>query len=334
MKLKNFTKRVLKKFRRPGMRRMEKENRRLRKRLNDPAALERAKKIGLHPESFLIITLDSCRYDIFDQADIPAMKSIGDYYCANPQATFTFASHAALFVGMTPGVATSRERYKNPKVGRIFRIVNKIAGGIRSDYIQLQGRTIVDGYKNIGYRTLGTAASRWFNPKVSTGQILTSDFEEFFYTLTDVEAQVAWLLERMNKDTSRPFFTFINIMETHVPYHHQGAPWEKKNPCVLFGENNDADICREHQQKCLEFTDRALAPLIDIFQRAGASILCMGDHGDCHGEDGLWAHGIYHEEVMKVPMVYHLRPRHISPDDLNLDNENVEVPVLDEMLNS
>lgn len=334
MKLKRLTQSLLKAIRRPHMRRLEKENRRLRKQLNDPSSLRTAKQIGLHPDSFLIITLDSCRFDIFDRADIPAIKSIGEYYCTHAQATFTFASHAALFVGMTPGIPTSRERYKNPKVGRIFRIVNNIAGGIRSDYIQLQGRTIVDGFKNLGYRALGTASSRWFNTEVPTGQILTCDFDEFFYTRTDVEAQTAWLLDRISKNSKRPIFAFINIMETHVPYHYRGAPWEKKNPCVLFGENNDAELCRAHQQECLEFSDKALASLIQLYQRAGASILCMGDHGDCHGEDGLWAHGIYHEEVMKVPMVYHLRPRNVSPDEVNLDNENVEVPVLDEMLGS
>lgn len=285
----------------------------------------------LHPESFLIITLDSCRYDIFDDADIPVIKSIGEYFQAHSPAVFTFAAHAALFVGMTPGIASSRERYKNPKVGRIFRIVNRVAGGIRSDYMQLQGRTIVDGFRNRGYYAIGTASSRWFNPDVPTGTILTQDFNEFFNIGIDLEAQVGWLLNRMEEHDDQPIFAFINVGETHVPYHYRGAPWKKKNPCVLFGEENDAQVCHDHQLACLEFCDRVLAPLIQRFQNVGASILCMGDHGDCHGEDGLWAHGIYHENVMRVPMLYHLRPHHISADEINLDNENVEVLVLEEM---
>ncbi|MFG0330045.1 MAG: hypothetical protein ACF8PN_09125 [Phycisphaerales bacterium] len=323
----NLTKKALQ---HPGEVRRLMANKRLRRAYRG-GAIDALAEGTIHPDSLFIITLDSCRFDVFDEADAPTLKSIGEHYEAHTPAVFTFAAHASLFVGMTPGIATSRERYKNPKAGRIFRIVNTAAGGVRSDWIQLEGRTIVEGFRKLGYYTVGVAASRWFNPEVATGTILTQDFEDFRHSGTDIEAQVAYLTERINANRDRPIFAFVNVGETHIPYHYKGAPWPKKNICMLFGEENDAELCRERQRLCLEFTDEKIAPLVRLFQNSGASLLCMGDHGDCHGEDGVWAHGVYHEKVMKVPMVFHLRDRDPNGGPVDVSNEGDEVPVLAEM---
>lgn len=280
-------------------------------------------KAPIHPDSFLFVTLDSCRVDTFQSASAPAIKSIGQFVEAESSATFTFASHCAMWVGMTPGVATSREKYMNPKAGRIFRLINSVAGGVHDDYIQLSGRTVIDGFRNLGYHTIGTGAMRWFDPQVTTGIYLTQDFNDFQYTGTDIEAQVAYVLSKMAENPGKKFMVFMNVGETHVPYYHKNAPWPKANPCVPFGKNNDREACQVRQRACLEFVDAHLGKVIDVFQRAEASILCCADHGDCHGEDGLWAHGFYHEKVMKVPLVMRLRPR----TDLAKDRGNEGVGV-------
>ena len=91
-------------------------NRRARK--VDPeqaaAAIERQ---GIHPESILFVTLDSCRFDTFERAQCPHLKSIGPLIKADAPATFTLPSHAAMFVGITPRVARSTEPLLNPTVG-------------------------------------------------------------------------------------------------------------------------------------------------------------------------------------------------------------------------
>ncbi len=63
----------------------------------------------IDPASFLFITLDSCRYDTFRDAQAPNLKSIGPLHRAFAPATFTYASHAAMFVGFTPGIPEARE---------------------------------------------------------------------------------------------------------------------------------------------------------------------------------------------------------------------------------
>ncbi len=289
------------------------------------AALAQIQKSGIHPESFLFVTLDSCRVDTFQNARAPKIKSIGPMIEAESSATFTFASHCAMWVGMTPGVAKSREKYMNPKAGRIFRLVNSVAGGVHDDYIQLSGRTVIEGFKNLGYHTIGVGAMRWFDPQVTTGIYLTQDFNDFQYTGTDIEAQVAYVLSRIAANPGRKLFVFMNVGETHVPYYHKNAPWPKANPCVPLGKNNDREACQTRQKACLEFVDPHLGKVIDVFQQAGSSIMCCADHGDCHGEDGLWAHGFYHEKVLKVPMVMRLRPRGDEAKDRGNEGVGVEI---------
>ena len=77
----------------------------------------------LDPTSVLFITLDSCRYDTFESAAVPNIRSIGPVFKAKAPGNFTFASHAAMFVGFTPGVAERKEPLINPKFGKIFKIV-------------------------------------------------------------------------------------------------------------------------------------------------------------------------------------------------------------------
>ncbi len=70
--------------------------------------------------SFLFITLDSCRYDTFESTNIPNMKKIGPLHKAKSPSYFTFGSHSAMFVGFTPVMSSKKESFLNPKFGKIF----------------------------------------------------------------------------------------------------------------------------------------------------------------------------------------------------------------------
>ncbi|MFG0328903.1 MAG: sulfatase-like hydrolase/transferase [Phycisphaerales bacterium] len=329
MKLRRRIKLALKGLRHPGDIRRLLQNRRLARINTDELAASLQSSGAIHPDSVLFVTIDSCRFDVWQAANCPTLKSIGEPFEAEAPATFTLASHAAMFVGITPGIAGSREPYRNPKAGRIFRLVNGAAGGVRTDWIQLRGGTIVEGFKRRGFHTIGTGAMRWFDPSLDTGRLLTDDFDVFSYTGRDAEAQVAFALAELDKARGKPCFVFINIGETHIPYHYKGAPWPPVNHTMPFGKQNSRDKSQQRQRACLEFVDGALAPIIQGFQHADASIVCCADHGDCHGEDGLWGHGFYHEMVMKVPMVYDLKVRD-EHDTLDASNEGIGVP--EEML--
>jgi membrane-anchored protein YejM (alkaline phosphatase superfamily) len=258
-------------------------------------------------KSVLFITLDSCRYDTFMEADAPNIKSIGPVYKAKAPGNFTYSSHAAMFMGFTPGIAERAEPFVNPKYGKLFKIAGAGFPSRANDYITLEGKNIVDGFKRIGFLTLGSGAVGWFNPKTETGQHLTKDFDKFYYPGNNfsLAKQLDWLQSQLDGQTE-PVFAFLNVGETHVPYYFESAPWDKAyNPCVPFAnDKNDANECKRRQRLCLEHVDAKLVPLIDAFK--DAMTLVCADHGDCWGEDGLWEHGIHHDKVYEVPLVFKL----------------------------
>ena len=257
------------------------------------------------PRSFLFITLDSCRYDTFEAAQAPNLKRIGRLHRAFAPGNFTYASHAAMFVGFTPGVPGLREPYANPKYGKIWRLNGYL--GKEPPFVALSGRNLMHGFKALGYQVFGTGALGWFDPASPTTHALRDGFDSFFYpkTLDGVGLQLDWCREQLSRASGAPVFLFVNIGETHVPYHYQGADWSPEdNPCVPYGSRNDAEVCRRRQLACVEFVDRQLAGLLGQFEQ-GNTIVCA-DHGDAWGEDGIWEHGVHHPKVLEVPLLYRL----------------------------
>ncbi len=257
-------------------------------------------------ESVLFITIDSCRYDTFLGAYAPNLKSVGTLHRAMAPGNFTYGSHASMFVGFTPGVAGVRVSFLNPKFGKIFKLVGAGYPGKGTEHITLTGRNIIDGFKRQGYLAIGSGAVGWFAPHTETGKMLTADFDKFYFSPNghSLAGQLDWLRREL-MGLSNPVFVFLNIAETHVPYYHDGASWDPGyNPCVPFSDQNDADECRRRQRACLEHVDRLLAPLLHAFKES-TTVVCA-DHGDCWGEDGLWEHGIHHEKVYEVPLIFRL----------------------------
>jgi hypothetical protein len=262
---------------------------------------------GAMPRSILFVTLDSCRYDAFVEARAPNLKSLSPLYRTQAPSHFTYGSHAAFFMGFTPGDATRREPYVNPKYGKIFRMRGGGHPGEAPPHITLSGHNIIDGLKDRGYRAIGTGAVNWFNPQRPTGRVLTADFDVFKFTGgANLKAQLQWIDSMLHDvPAGTPAFVFLNLAETHVPYYFDGAPWDPlPNPCVAFGEGNDAAECRRRQVACVEWCDQVLEPLLARF--AKDTVIVCADHGDCWGEDGLWEHGVSHEKTLEVPLLFRL----------------------------
>lgn len=261
----------------------------------------------VHPDSVLLLTLDSCRFDTFDSASAPNLKALGPTRLARAPAHFTFGSHAAMFVGFTPGVAEEAAPFVNPKFGRLFRLDYAGHPGQAPPGYTLSGRNIVEGFANAGHATIGSAAMGWFDPATPVSEVLRNGFDAFQFAARDgIENQVAWIGSRLAEVGDRPAFVFLNVGETHVPYHHRGAPWSPDdNPCKPFQTEDRAEDCRVRQTACVEFVDAQLDSLLARFR--DATILVCADHGDCWGEDGLWEHGISHEKTLAVPLIIRYR---------------------------
>ena len=259
----------------------------------------------------LFISLDSCRYDTFlaayRQGELPHLSAIGPLHRAQAPSYFTYGSHAAFWMGFTPGVEGSAEPWLNPKAGKLFRMA--FAGHAGQDGEQsfrLEGANIIEGFRRQGYCTIGSGAVDWFNTASETGSVLAQPFEHFHFAGNTwrLGDQLRWIEERlMQVPESQPQFVFLNVGETHVPYWHEGADWERwPSPCVPFGsEHCSAEESARRQQACLTWVDQQLEPLLERFS-AGTVLICA-DHGDCWGEDGLWEHGISHPATLTVPLL-------------------------------
>lgn len=257
--------------------------------------------------SILMVTLDSCRYDTFVSAHAPNLRSVGELHRAMAPGNFTYSSHAAMFVGFTPGIAGRPDPFVNPKHTKIFKITGAGFPGKGGEFMTLTGPNIMVGLKRRGYVTLGTGAVGWFDPSTEAGRHLTQDFDHFWYAgnAHSLDKQLLWLAGKL-ANIKGPTFAFLNVGETHVPYYFEGAPWPaESNPCVPFAETNDAGECRRRQRACVEFVDQRLSPLLDAFSES--SIIVCADHGDCWGEDGIWEHGVSHDKILEVPLLLRLR---------------------------
>ena len=260
--------------------------------------------MSLDPCSVLFLVLDSCRYDTFLGADAPNMRRVGPVHRAQAPSHFTYGSHAAMFVGFTPGLFHLRAPLLNPKYGKLFKLVGAGFPGRGGEAFVLHGGSIIEAFRSLGFATLGTGAVGWFDPATPTGRRLSGDFEQFFYPGGSwrLDRQLAWLDERLAASGGEPVFAFLNIGETHVPYYFAGAPWDPTdNPCVPFQTVDRAHECRRRQRACVAYVDTRIGRLLDRF--AHATILICADHGDCWGEDGLWEHGVSHEMTLTVPLI-------------------------------
>lgn len=258
-------------------------------------------------QSVLLISLDSCRFDTFRRAYIPHLKAVGPLQKAMAPSYFTYGSHAAFWMGFTPGVSGSSTPWLNPKMGKLFRLAKDANKDLKAkDHFVLHGRSIIAGFRAKGYYTIGSGAVQWFDPAIETSRLLMQDFEDFWYanSTSNLKGQLEWMLEKLSSNNeARPVFAFLNIGETHVPYWYQGANWEPwPSPCVPFGGRHcSARRSRQRQRLCLEWIDQQLPDLLQAFTKA--TIMICADHGDCWGEDGLWEHGISHPMTLTVPLI-------------------------------
>ena len=261
----------------------------------------------------LFISLDSCRYDTFlgaqSQGGLPHLSAVGPLHRAQAPSYFTYGSHASFWMGFTPGVEGCAEPWLNPKAGKLFRMAFAGHAGQDGDQsFRLEGANIIEGFRRQGYCTIGSGAVDWFNTNSETGSVLAQPFEHFYFAgnTWSLGAQMHWIEQRLAQvPESQPRFVFLNVGETHVPYWHEGADWERgSSVCCLIRALQSVESARR-QRACLEWVDHQLEPLLERF--AEGTVFICADHGDCWGEDGLWEHGISHPATLTVPLLMRVR---------------------------
>ena len=264
----------------------------------------------------IFITIDSLRWDTFQEANLPFLRSLGQWKKACTQATYTFPAHMSFFVGKLPQTTDQTDYYdavagrRNAASGQmvrqrqLYRLDNPDSP--RPALMTLKGRNIVEGFKRQGYTTVGTGAVSWFNPLLPAGRYLSEFFDSFNFfegphhaSHASARKQVDWALCTLDGVTT-PWFLFVNFGETHHRFVYEGCSWYD-DPF----DYGDANECKRKQRACLEYLDGQIRRLVQILPES--DLIICSDHGEAFGEDGLWGHGFHHPVIMEVPMLIQLR---------------------------
>lgn len=255
--------------------------------------------------NILLLTFDSCRYDVAKKANTPVLNSFAETVKAQSPANYTYAAHMSFFAGILPNAEVPRplyNRFNQQLMGLVgvgeTNLAKKSVFAIESD------QDLISGFNSTGYKTIGAGAMTWF--KQGT---LINRFESFKYTGTDAVSQIDFLSEL---DPEKKTFGFINFGETHFPYDYFG----KKDECrdiVLAREivwppqqkegikvGSESEGFR-HQIEALEYIDSCLPRLFSSLPNDTVVVAC-GDHGECFGEGGYWGHGFNHPNVSAAPL--------------------------------
>ncbi len=262
----------------------------------------------------LFIVYDSCRYDSLLAANTPVLDSYARIYQAWAPGTYTLPSHISFFTGIFPLV-----HEPVPYLNRFERqlITMRKAGEAKQDAkgsktIELGAsrHDMIRALGDAGYYTVGSGAATWFAKKV-----LTDGFEHFNYQQAQsCEQQCNYLLRNLELHAKhKPFFAFLNLIETHTPYMHYGADRKEyamqARDYMAWPPQVDEEKrlskgrqLHEAQIAAAEHLDKRMGEFLTKLP-ANTFVILTADHGECFGEDGFWGHGVYHPKVMEVPML-------------------------------
>lgn len=282
---------------------------------------------GLDDTNILFITLDCCRYDTLMQANAPFIKQIGPVQRARTHGTYTLPAHMSFFMGYLPiCVDDVHQPYYSNEVRQLWRLRSGREKNLQSVGIMLDGKNIIEGYRNLGFKTVGTGGVRWFR-----NQTLTDLFDEFYFFGPDDKASVFTrrkkehfslnnipkVLEAINN--IQKYFLFVNCLETHVPYDFGEGRYSQEIEEIIQkassiwgckkGNLDQTNVTKEElsklhnaQVKAVESLDSKVKALVDQLPKKLLIVAC-GDHGECFGEDMNWGHGYATEKILEVPLV-------------------------------
>jgi membrane-anchored protein YejM (alkaline phosphatase superfamily) len=252
----------------------------------------------------VLLTYDSCRYDVLIDAHTPVLDSFGEVLRAQTPANFTYAAHMAFFAGILPNTSDDvpyYNRFRRQLIGLTevgeLQVVKDAALLVKSTW------NVVEGLQAQGVVTIGAGAMNWFRQ-----ESLRVGFDHFRFTGTDARAQVDFILD--HAPAVGPFFGFVNFGETHAPFRFEGktdrCPVDVRARVMRWPPKESGPVGRDnaaydHQRLAAEFLDRELGRLLSALPSTTTVVLCA-DHGECFGEDGYWGHGVNHPRVLEVPL--------------------------------
>jgi hypothetical protein len=274
--------------------------------------------------NFLVVILDSCRYDAFMQAAPKSVMKLGKVEKRWSYASWTAPSHYNLLTGLLPHTSPPNV-YASDYYKEDFLNYNKRLGTKGIEFGKMVPALWLPGLlrNTLGYTTHARVSLPVLNPK--TG--INRDFDSF--QLMDKHNDMRSMLPTLKFEEARPSFYLLNVGETHYPYakpDEDSSMWPRisgvngvfkaldketdadghliqAKDAPQFFDQDKLDQLRERQIDAVRYLDGVFTELWDILPKK-THVIVTADHGELFGEAGYFGHGpIMHEKCFEVPFV-------------------------------
>jgi hypothetical protein len=292
---------------------------------HEPAAVAEAgaPPAPLGRNNYLVVILDSCRFDSFVAANPPTIAKLGPLERRWSYASWTAPSHYNLLMGLLPH-SSPPNVYASEYYKRDFVKYNERLGSTGIEFKRLIPSLYLPTFlkQKMGYRTHAMVSLPVLNPAT----IINRDFDTF--ALMPKHNDMAAMLDRMHFDPDRPSFYMLNVGETHYPFalpnedpnewprisgvhgvfkhlddHVVGGKLVEDDEEPKFFDQEKLDLLRSRQIDTVRYLDGVFARLFDLVPR-DTYITVTADHGELFGEAGYFGHGpINHDKVYEVPFI-------------------------------
>ena len=273
--------------------------------------------------NYIIVVLDSCRYDTFVAANPKTIIKLGDLEQRYSYASWTAPSHYNMLMGLLPHISP-KQVYASEYYKKDFLRFNERFGVDGFEFKNLVPQMYIPSFMRdkLGYTTRAMVSMPVLNPHtpVNTG------FDSF--KLMDSHNNMAAMLDEMTFSAERPSFYMLNVGETHYPYatplepenewprihgvhgifkhlddHVVGGRIVKENEELSFFTQKQLNELKDRQIEAIRYLDGVFEKLFDLVPD-NTYITVTSDHGELFGEEGYFGHGpIMHEKVFEVPFL-------------------------------
>jgi hypothetical protein len=276
---------------------------------------------GFRGNNYVLVVLDSCRYDSFIAARPKVMRKLGKIEQRWSYASWTSPSHYNLLIGLMPHTSP-KNIYASEYYKKEFLKFNARLGREDIEFKSLLPKLYFPAFlkEALGYRTHAKVSLPVLNP----GTVLNNGFDT--YKLMDRHNDMRAMLREMAFAEDRPSFHLLNVGETHYPYATPDEPpetWPRISGVHGVFKHLDDEVVggkllakktrvfdrkklgelRDRQVKAVRYIDRVVEELFDLVPK-DTFITITADHGELFGEEGYFGHGpIQHEKVYQVPFV-------------------------------
>lgn len=271
--------------------------------------------------NYIIVVLDSCRYDTFMDADPKTVKKLGKVECRYSYATWTAPSHFNILMGLLPHTSPSHV-YASEYYKKGFMKFNERFGAEGFEFKKLVPQLYLPPFmrNKLGYKTHAMVSLPVLNSKTP----INVGFDKF--KLMEKHNDMAAMLDEMVFSDKYPSFYILNVGETHYPYATPDEP-ENEWPRISgvhgvfkhlddnivggklveseekFFDQKKLDQLRERQINAVKYLDSVFEKLFNMVPK-NTYITVTSDHGELFGEEGYFGHGpIMHEKVLEVPFL-------------------------------